>query len=96
MYPLYRLSALLSLALTQIDHLLLSSRSIDTTTDTPVCSIPLCLLTSLQPTIRSAPRQRRHRFGVRPSDRPLSSVRRRYCTRTDYLLYMLLWSLSDR
>jgi hypothetical protein len=40
------------------------------TTDFP---IPLCL-PSLQPTIHSAPRQRRHRFGARQSDYPLSSV----------------------
>jgi hypothetical protein len=36
-------------------------------------STPLCL-PSLQPTVRSAPRQRRHPFGARQSDSPLSSV----------------------
>jgi hypothetical protein len=59
------------------------------TNNFPICSIPLCM-PSLQPTIGSAPRQRRHRFGARQSDYQLSSVWRHY----NRLYAVLLCSLS--
>jgi hypothetical protein len=90
-YLLYQLSALISLALLQL-RICCDLLGLPILQPTFLCAsfIPLCLPT-LQLTIRSAPRQRRYRFGARQSDNPFGSVFRYY----NRLSTVLLCSLSN-